>query len=68
MSKVLTKKEWLDEKITVDINFGHDRGAPKELMRRHEVFTERGYSNKTIDGLWKERSQYSTSDNVLTDI
>lgn len=66
----MTKEEWLTEQIFVD-EYGRDYNlsdVPMTTMPRYKAFTKRGYSDKTIDGLWKEITQYSTSENVLTDI
>ena len=51
----MTKKEWLEELVTVD-EWGRSPGladVPLTLMSRKRVFKLREYNKKTIEGMWK---------------
>ncbi|MBC8442845.1 MAG: hypothetical protein H8D80_01510 [Proteobacteria bacterium] len=51
----MTKKEWLEELVTVD-EWGRDPSladVPLTLMPRKKVFELRQYDKKTIEGMWK---------------
>ena len=66
----LTREEWLNEKITVDA-YGREPGladVPLTIMTRAEAFEKRGHTQDMIDGLWIEKTQYSTSKNILKDM
>ena len=52
----MTKIEWLEEEIFVDLD-GREHNlseASMTLMTRQEAFDKRGYGNKMIKQLWKE--------------
>tara|TARA_B110001454_G_scaffold181916_1_gene176181 strand:+ start:230 stop:427 length:198 start_codon:yes stop_codon:yes gene_type:complete len=52
----MTKDEWLEEEIFVDI-YGRDHNlsdVPMTYMTRQKAFDERGYGKKMIKQLWKE--------------
>ena len=59
---IVSKKEWLEQRVVVD-----RRGRPPSLadvpltmMSRAEAFKKRDYSNSTIDSLWnKEKEKYN---------
>ena len=51
----MTKKEWLEELVTVD-EWGRSPSfadVPLTLMSRKRVFKLRKYNKKTIEGMWK---------------
>lgn len=65
-----TREEWLDEKIIVD-EYGREPGLadlPLTVMTRKKSFEKRGFTKEIIDGLWVEKTQYSTSKNILKDM
>ena len=52
----MTKIEWLEEEIFVDI-YGREYNlsdVAMTIMSRQEAFNKRGYGNKMIKQLWKE--------------
>ena len=52
----MTKIEWLEEEIFVDI-YGREYNlsdVAMTMMTRQEAFNKRGYGNKMIKQLWKE--------------
>ena len=52
----MTKIEWLEEEIFVDI-YGREYNlsdVAMTVMSRQEAFNKRGYGNKMIKQLWKE--------------
>ncbi len=52
----MTKIEWLEEEIFVDI-YGREYNlsdVAMTMMSRQEAFNKRGYGNKMIKQLWKE--------------
>ena len=54
----MTKQEWLDEELFVDI-YGREYNVsdvPMTYMTREEAFEKRGYGNKMVKQLWKEKS------------
>ena len=54
----MTKHEWLDEELFVDV-YGREHNlsdVPMTYMTRLEAFETRGYGNKMIKQLWKEKS------------
>ena len=53
----MTKQEWLEEQIFVDI-FGREfnlSDVPMTYMTREQAFEKRGYRKKMVKHLWKER-------------
>ena len=71
MSKNITKEEWLEERIFVD-EYGREYNlsdVPMALMTRKKAYRLRNFSQKAIDALWHEFSQYNRDDtNLLEDI
>jgi len=66
----ITRDDWLNEKIIVD-QYGREPGLtdlPLTIMTRQEAFEKRGLSKAAINGLWIEKTQYSTSKNILKDM
>ena len=56
MGNKMTKQEWLEEQIFVDI-FGRQYNlsdVPMTYMTRKEAFDKRGYGKKMVKQLWKE--------------
>ena len=56
MGNKMTKQEWLEELVFVDI-FGRQYNlsdVPMTYMTRKEAFEKRGYGKKMIKQLWKE--------------
>jgi hypothetical protein len=56
MENKMTKQEWLEEKLFVDI-FGREYNlsdVPMTFMTRKEAFEKRGYGKKMVKQLWKE--------------
>ena len=54
----MKKEEWLEEEIFVDI-YGRDYNlsdVSMTYMSRQEAFEKRGYGNKMVKQLWKEKS------------
>ena len=54
----MTKQEWLDEELFVDV-YGREYNlsdVPMIYMSREEAFEKRGYGNKMVKQLWKEKS------------
>ena len=54
----MTKQEWLDEELFVDI-YGREYNVsdvPMTYMTREEAFEKRGYGDKMVKQLWKEKS------------
>ena len=54
----MTKQEWLDEELFVDV-YGREYNlsdVPMTYMSRQEAFEKRGYGNKMVKQLWKEKS------------
>ena len=54
----MTKQEWLDEELFVDV-YGREYNLsdiPMTYMTREEAFEKRGYGNKMVKQLWKEKS------------
>ena len=54
----MTKQEWLDEELFVDV-YGREYNlsdVPMTYMSREEAFLKRGYGNKMVKQLWKEKS------------
>jgi hypothetical protein len=54
----MTKQEWLDEELFVDV-YGREYNlsdVPMTYMSREEAFEKRGYGNKMVKQLWKEKS------------
>jgi len=54
----MTKQEWLDEELFVDV-YGRKYNlsdVPMTYMSREEAFEKRGYGNKMVKQLWKEKS------------
>ena len=54
----MTKQEWLDEELFVDV-YGREYNlsdVPMTYMSRQEAFQKRGYGNKMVKQLWKEKS------------
>tara|TARA_Y100001951_G_scaffold37033_1_gene29204 strand:+ start:655 stop:837 length:183 start_codon:yes stop_codon:yes gene_type:complete len=54
----MTKQEWLDEELFVDV-YGREYNlsdVPMTYMTREEAFEKRGYGNKMVKQLWKEKS------------
>ena len=54
----MTKQEWLEEQLFVDI-YGREYNVsdvPMTYMTREEAFEKRGYGNKMVKQLWKEKS------------
>tara|TARA_Y100000310_G_C20263573_1_gene614754 strand:+ start:246 stop:431 length:186 start_codon:yes stop_codon:yes gene_type:complete len=54
----MTKQEWLDEELFVDV-YGREYNlsdVPMTYMTREEAFQKRGYGNKMVKQLWKEKS------------
>ena len=54
----MTKQEWLDEELFVDV-YGREYNLsdiPMTYMSREEAFEKRGYGNKMVKQLWKEKS------------
>ena len=54
----MTKQEWLDEELFVDV-YGREYNlsdVPMTYMSRKEAFEKRGYGNKMVKQLWKEKS------------
>ena len=54
----MTKHEWLEEELFVD-TYGREYNlsdVPMTYMTRLEAFETRGYGNKMIKQLWKEKS------------
>tara|TARA_R110000824_G_scaffold324258_1_gene511215 strand:- start:251 stop:442 length:192 start_codon:yes stop_codon:yes gene_type:complete len=52
----MTKEEWLEEEIFVDI-YGREYNlsdVPMTLMTRETAFEKRGYGKKMVKQLWKE--------------
>lgn len=50
----MTRKQWLNELVTVD-EWGRPPGladVPLTLMKRSKVFELRDYDEKTIEGMW----------------
>ncbi len=65
--KPYTKDEWLDEQVFVD-EYGRDYNlsdVPMTNMSRKVAFEKRGYSEETIDGMWRQFTQYNTEDLVI---
>ena len=57
MGNKMTKQEWLEELVFVDI-FGRQYNlsdVPMTYMTRKEAFEKRGYGKKMVKQLWKER-------------
>ena len=53
----MTKQEWLDEELFVDI-YGREYNVsdvPMTYMTREEAFEKRGYGDKMVKQLWKEK-------------
>ena len=53
----MTKIEWLEEEIFVDI-YGREYNlsdVPMTMMTREDAFEKRGYGKKMVKQLWKER-------------
>ena len=56
MGNKMTKQEWLEEQIFVDI-FGREfslSDVPMTYMTRQEAFEKRGYGKKMVKQLWTE--------------
>ena len=54
----MTKQEWLDEELFVDI-YGREYNVsdvPMTYMTREKAFEKRGYGDKMVKQLWKEKS------------
>jgi hypothetical protein len=54
----MTKQEWLDEELFVDV-YGREYNlsdVPMTYMSREEAFEKRGYGNKMVKQLWKEKT------------
>ena len=54
----MTKQEWLDEELFVDV-YGREYNlsdVPMTYMTREEAFEKRGYGDKMVKQLWKEKS------------
>ena len=54
----MTKQEWLDEELFVDI-YGREYNlsdVSMTYMSRQEAFEKRGYGNKMVKQLWKEKT------------
>ena len=54
----MTKQEWLDEELFVDV-YGREYNlsdVPMTYMSREEAFEKRGYGNKMVKQLRKEKS------------
>ena len=54
----MTKQEWLDEELFVDI-YGREYNVsdvPMTYMTREKAFEKRGYGDKIVKQLWKEKS------------
>ena len=52
----MTKQEWLEEKLFVDM-YGWEYNlsdVPMTFMTRKEAFEKRGYGKKMVKQLWKE--------------
>jgi hypothetical protein len=53
----MTKQEWLDEKLFVDI-YGREYNlsdVPMTMMTREDAFEKRGYGKKMVKQLWREK-------------
>ena len=53
----MTKQEWLEEQLFVDI-YGREYNlsdVPMTMMTREEAFEKRGYGKKMVKQLWKEK-------------
>ena len=56
MGNKMTKQEWLEEKLFVDL-YGREHNlsdVPMTYMSREEAFKKRGYGKKMIKQLWVE--------------
>jgi|TARA_B100001769_G_C21809057_1_gene440191 predicted GNAT family acetyltransferase len=56
MGNKMTKQEWLEEKLFVDM-YGREYNlsdVPMTFMTRKEAFEKRGYGKKMVKQLWKE--------------
>ncbi len=56
MGNKMTKQEWLEEQIFVDI-FGREfnlSDVPMTYMTRQQAFEKRGYGKKMVKQLWTE--------------
>ena len=56
MGNKMTKQEWLEEQIFVDI-FGREfnlSDVPMTYMTRQQAFEKRGYGKKMVKQLWAE--------------
>ena len=56
MGNKMTKQEWLEEQIFVDI-FGREfnlSDIPMTYMTRQQAFEKRGYGKKMVKQLWTE--------------
>jgi hypothetical protein len=53
----MTKQEWLEEKLFVDI-YGREYNlsdVPMTMMTREDAFEKRGYGKKMVKQLWREK-------------